>query len=257
MKDRWLPSSPLVVGLLFAALLLPLSSHRLLAQGDPTLPDETERVRKNTLRINLFRKLVFGGDNYVFGYERVLSPTQSVSLNVGYITFPLVVIRTPTTTITRSNARAGLSLGLDYRFYLKSKNRNPAPDGVYLGPYIIHVDTRSDNNITWRALDLDVDTKLRVNGFGVEMGYQFVIKKRFTVDLILVAPGFTSYRFDFIVRTEIDEEELNDLLEAIAERFDAQLPVIDIIDIEEFRRTGRASTWNLGARLAFQIGFHF
>ncbi len=27
--------------------------------------------------------------------------------------------------------------------------------------------------------------------------------------------------------------------------------------IEDFRRTGRASTWNLGARLAFQIGFHF
>ncbi len=257
MKDTSIPSFPLLVGLLFAVLLLPLSSHPLLAQGDPTLPDETERVRKNTLRINLFRKLVFGGDNYVFGYERVLSPTQSVSLNVGYITFPLVVIRTPTTTIRRSNTRAGLSLGLDYRFYLKSKNRNPAPDGVYIGPYIIHVGTRSDNNITWRALDLDVGTRLRVSTFGVQMGYQFVIKKRFTLDLILLAPGYTQYKFDFLVRTEIDEQQLNDLLEAIAERFDAQLPVIDIIDIEVFKRTGRASTWNLGARLAFQIGFHF
>ena len=255
MKDRWLPSSPKLVGLLFAALLLSLSSHRLLAQGDTTL--ETERVRKNTLRINLFRKLVFGGDNYVFGYERVLSPTQSVSLNVGYVTFPLVVIRTPTTTITRSNARAGLSLGLDYRFYLKSKNRNPAPDGVYLGPYIIHVGTRSDNNIRWRDFDLDVETRLRVLGLGVQMGYQFVIKKRFTLDLILVAPGVTQYKFDFLVRTEIDEEQLNELLQAVAERFDAQLPVIDIIDREEFSRTGRAFTWNLGARVAVQIGFHF
>ncbi len=257
MKDTWIPSSPLLVGLLFAVLLLPLSSHPLLAQGDPAPRDETERVRKNTVRVNLFRKLVFGGDNYVFGYERVLSPTQSVSLNVGYVTFPLVVIRTPTATITRSNARAGLSIGLDYRFYLKSKNRNPAPDGVYIGPYVYHVGTYSDNNITWRALDLDVGTRLRVNTFGVQMGYQFVIKKRFTLDLILAAPGYTQYKFDFRVRTDIDEEELNDLLEAIAERFDAQLPVIDIIDVVEFRRTGRASTWNFGARLALQIGFHF
>ena len=144
--------------------------------------------------------------------------------------------------------------GLDYCFYLKSKNRNPAPDGVYIGLYIIHVGIRSDHNITWRTLDLDVGTRLWGNTFGVQLGDQFVIKTRFTLDLILAVPGYTLYKFDFRVRTDIDEEELIDLLEAIAERFDAQLPVIDI---EEFRRTGRASTWNLGACLAIQIGFHF
>ena len=157
----------------------------------------------------------------------------------------------------RRSRAATPGLGLGYRFYLKSKNRNPAPDGVYIGPYILHVGTQSNNNLTWRALDLDVATSLRVMSFGVEMGYQFVIKKRFTLDFILVAPGYTQYKFNFRVRTDIDETELNELLEAVAERFDAQLPVIDVIDIEEFRRSGRASTWNFGARLAFQIGFHF
>ena len=69
----------------------------------------------------------------------------------------------------RRSRAATPGLGLDYRFYLKSKNRNPAPDGVYIGLYIIHVGIRSDHNITWRALDLDVGTRLWGNTFGVQL----------------------------------------------------------------------------------------
>ena len=79
---------------------------------------------------------------------------------------------------------------------------------------------------------------------------------RFRIDVDKVE-GITIVRARGKLSLEQLTQRFNELLEAVAERFDAQLPVIDVIDIEEFRRSGRASTWNFGARLAFQIGFHF
>ena len=42
---------------------------------------------KNTIKWNP-TPLAFGGNNWVFGYERVLFPSQTASINVGLIQFP-------------------------------------------------------------------------------------------------------------------------------------------------------------------------
>jgi uncharacterized membrane protein len=50
------------------------------------------RQYKNVIRYNLSGALIFGLDRYiVFGYERVIRPNQTISVNVGGVKLPKLV----------------------------------------------------------------------------------------------------------------------------------------------------------------------
>src|SRR5262245_53680240 len=79
---------------------------------------------KNVVRYNLSGALLFGIDGYiVFGYERVINPHQSFSINVGRASLPkLISISTDSFSISKDQKRTGFNLSVDYRFYLGSEN---------------------------------------------------------------------------------------------------------------------------------------
>lgn len=74
--------------LLFISLISFLGS----VIGSETIKDstQTDRQYKNTVRYNFTNSMFFGSDFQVFGYERVLKPYQSFSLNLGLATFPKI-----------------------------------------------------------------------------------------------------------------------------------------------------------------------
>jgi hypothetical protein len=45
-------------------------------------------VRKNTIKLNLTNPMIFGGKAIVIGYERVLSPNRSFSIDIGTMALP-------------------------------------------------------------------------------------------------------------------------------------------------------------------------
>src|SRR5262249_16471703 len=66
------------------------------------------RQYKNVIRYNLSGALIFGFDRYiVFGYERVIRPNQSISVNFGGVKLPkLISINTDSFSLqkdTKSN----------------------------------------------------------------------------------------------------------------------------------------------------------
>src|SRR5436190_23442414 len=105
----------------FLVLLLP-SVNVCLAQYDST---KQARNYKNVIRYNLSGALIFGFDRYViFGYERVIKPNQSISVNVGGVRLPkLVSIETDSFSLQKDNKSNGYNISVDYRFYLGKENK--------------------------------------------------------------------------------------------------------------------------------------
>ena len=69
------------------------------------------RQYKNVVRYNLSGALVFGLDRYVvFGYERVIKPNQSISVNFGGVSLPkLLAVNTDSFSLTKDNKSNGFT----------------------------------------------------------------------------------------------------------------------------------------------------
>ena len=167
--------------LFFVLLLVPLINK---AQEDSTKVSWPEY--KNTIRYNLTPTLILGTGSWVFGYERMLKNERSFSVNTGHIQLPRILKTTFDSLRIETGARRnGVSFAADYRFYMKKRNKNKAPDGIYWGPYLTSYYFNSD--VRAAIVDYDIvkselmaTTQLWTTMLGVEIGYQFVLgnKKR-------------------------------------------------------------------------------
>ncbi len=88
-------------------------------------------------------------------------------------------------------------MSTEYRFYLGKRNRRPAPDGVYLAPYLSYYGFHFKNgiNILRTTVDQGASIKgdLNVINAGITLGYQFIFWKRLSVDLVLFGPSLSTY----------------------------------------------------------------
>src|SRR5690242_68605 len=121
-----------MTGKLWVALIMCsvcLLSQKIYGQQQ----DSTAKIYKNVIRYNLTGALLFGVDKYVvLGYERVISPRKSVSINFGTAALPkLVSIQTDSFQTKKEGDRKGFNLSIDYRFYLAKENKFNAPHGLY------------------------------------------------------------------------------------------------------------------------------
>src|SRR5688572_4912189 len=106
------------------------------AQG-PVDSSKKKFPYKNVIRYNLSGALLFGADQYiVMGYERIVGPRQSFSVNVGRASLPgLIHVLTDSFTYKKDHKSTGQNISVDYRFYLAKENKFEAPHGFYIGPY--------------------------------------------------------------------------------------------------------------------------
>ncbi len=136
--------------------------------------------------------------NLTFSYERIISPKNSFSVSLGYLELPDLMGSTilgEAIEIT-DREKYGFNFNAEYRFYLTKRNGRPIPDGIYLAPYFSHYNYHFKNSIDIIGrVDSAVVFKgdLYVLNFGFELGYQFVFKKRYTLDLVLFGPSFSYY----------------------------------------------------------------
>lgn len=221
---------------------------------------------KNVIRYNLTPTAVLGHGSYVFGYERVLKPHRSFSVNVGFIQLPRIGGNLlDSLRVDRVTKRNGISFAADYRFYFKKRNKRFAPDGLYWGPYLTtyYFDTHTDIQVFEGGGlkgSLEAQSDMTFIMAGVELGYQFTLgkKQRWTVDLVLAGP---SLRYDIInikasarYDGEINDEYLNGIIDALT---------TIIPGFGELARDGEINTrgfnrgFGVGYRYVVQVGFRF
>ena len=262
---------------IFCTLLLFTFALTLEAQVDTsdTLKiDEADNIfvpRKNVIRYNLTPNIL-GFRSAIFGYERVVGKYQSFSVNGGFLAFQPSAKKLARADslnsiygIDQTRDNKGFSIAADYRFYLKKENKYPAQRGIYVGPYMAVYNLESTNILS--ATDdaggttgAGLETKLLIYNIGAQLGYQFVIKNRITIDLILAGPSISRYRLRMkgVGQVTIDDPELREFIGALRDiLIDQNSWLAPLFDGEEVEVTGTTSTWGLGMRYVLQVGFRF
>jgi hypothetical protein len=222
-----------------------------------------DSARRNVIKLDitshwLYRKAI------VLTYERIVKnhPNQSWSITAGYQQFPnLSSAAFDSVTLKKELNASGFKVGGEYRFYLMKENKFPAPHGVYIGPYSTYhhySNGRSlevDNNGTLE--DATVKSKLDIFNLGVQLGYQFVLNNRWTIDLSFMGPSLSYYRANVKIDgnyTFNPDDISNEILDAMIEQFPG---FKELIDKGEFNSNGKIDTWSYGYRYQLLIGYHF
>ena len=248
--------------LLFPALLTLVffSSTNLYSQVHTELPDSG--YKRNVIKWNITPFLLFSKKNINLSYERVLSPYRSFSVNAGYFELPIMALM-DSFIIDKVTRKKGFNISGDYRFYFKNRNKRMAPDGLYWGIYSSFYHTQIGMDIT--VLDnpdiqggLSFEGRINALNLGVELGYQFVIKDRLTLDLIFVGPSASMYNRELTLDGEISSEEYEEYLQAIHDILVGIFPGFDQLAGDGFLNVSGANlSFGYGFRYLFQIGYRF
>ena len=245
--------------LLFLVIFTLSIPSKIFAQKKESLPNDYKR---NVIKWNLTPFLLWSQNNINLSYERVLAPYRTFSVNAGYFELPINGLLSGL-DFKSTRKHGGLSLSVDYRFYFKKKNLNMAPDGVYFGPYASFHYYRFQNDI--QVIDrpdiqanLQLDATLKILSAGVQLGYQFVIKDRVTIDLIFMGPSLSAYMGKIYLDGEVTIEEQGEYLEKIRDILFDKFPGLDkLVDKPIVKVSGATTTMGFGLRYMIQLGYRF
>lgn len=227
-------------------------------------PSSDSLMYPNIVRWNLTPFLVSSPQSIVLGYERVLSEDQSFSVNVGHVQFPLDLNWIDSTSeYVGTERNTGFSFAADYRFYFRDRNADPAPSGVYWGPFLTYYyfDQRHRFNYyeNGNPEDVVVNNSIHAIAAGVELGYQFTLSDRWTIDLIFIGPAYGFYGF----KGEVDGTFPNSVTEGeVYQRtrdflIDSYPDLIKSFENGEFSSSGFGGTWGFNFRYVLQVGYRF
>jgi hypothetical protein len=217
--------------------------------------------RLNTIKLNLVSSLLYS-NSVALSYERMVKPTQSWAVMAGYVQFPQFGTMS-SFTVRDEDSNAGFVVGGEYRFYLKKENKYAAPHGIYVGPFANYFEFSNGRSLTYTTpagtlLEGKLNSKIDVVNIGFQVGYQFVFKDRWTIDMIFIGPSLSSYSLKMKLDGNfgLTEEDIleHELLAALTDRF----PLIkDLISKETVDVNGTKSKWGGGFRYQLNVGYRF
>lgn len=244
-----------------AALLAPAT---FLAQSPDTTVSK-EKQYKNVVRYNLSGPLLFGFDKHVvFGFERLIGKQQSISVNFGKTAFPkLITFESDSFSLTRDAKNNGTNFSIDWRFYLAKENKFQPPHGLYIGPYYSFSGYKRTNEFNVKRVSgttdiLTSNVKFNIHTIGAEMGYQFVLWKRLTLDMVLIGPGISSYEITAKFDGNLNDADKEKLRDAVQQIITQKFPGMNyVMGDKELNADGFLDTWSWGYRYLIHIGFLF
>ncbi len=248
-------------GIIMAFLLL-ATSYSFAQVKDTSV--NTKIKYPNIVKLSISSWILYS-NSFHMGYERVLNPNHSIYVFGGYNEFPIKLdLNLSNTNLTDSKNKNGYTIGAEFRFYLPKENKYVAPHGIYLAPYISYYSFGSNNTLTHTDSSGSQSASLAMNiglyNIGFEVGYQFVIAKRFIIDAEMFGPSFTYYTFKANINGELDGLTQNETLQAVLEALKAKFPLLsDLSSSKSVYSSGSASQKfpAVGFRYAVSIGFMF
>lgn len=227
--------------------------------------DSSRTKYPNLIKYSISNYLLYPS-SFHFGYERVLTRNKSIYVFGGSNAFPVNLdFNFSNTNLQRAKSKSGYSIGAEFRFYLSEENKYNAPHGIYLAPYVSYYKFNSDNTITHTdsagsQSSASLNSSISLFNVGVELGYQFVVFKRFVIDAEMFGPSFTYYSFQSTISGQLDNLDQNQVLQAVLDALKAKFPLLkDLSSSKTVYRSGVASTKfpAVGFRYAVNIGFMF
>lgn len=224
-----------------------------------------KHARKNTVRYNVSAPLLFGFDkSLILGYERLVNPRQSFSVNGGTVALPkLVDISTDSFTLNKDVKNTGYNFSFDYRFYLAKENKYIAPRGVYIGPWYSFNRFMRDSEWDYKGASSSQESattnlSMDIHSFGVELGYQFIFWDKVALDLVLIGPGMGLYKVNAKYDSNLTPEQQDQLQQALTDILSNRFPGMNyVFDNEQLTGSGVTNVTSLGFRYVIHIGFRF
>jgi hypothetical protein len=171
-------------------------------------------------------------------------------------------VNTDSLQLTKESKSNGVNASVDYRFYLARENKYQPPHGLYIGPYYSY--NHYTRDIQWNYLGtngntaINTYTKFTINTVGFEIGYQLILWKRLTLDMLMVGPGLGFYHYKANYDGNMDaaaREQLNDALKQILTQ---KFPGMNyVLADKELSANGTLTTTDMGYRYLIQIGYNF
>lgn len=217
----------------------------------------------NTLKLNLTSMIEFR-PAVVVAYERMLRPSQSIAAQAGFISFPTDFVHVPDgLSLSESKERSGFRVGVDYRFYFKNENKYDATRGLYWGPFIDYMYFKNNTDVAITDTSLGsgtmlFDARLRIAQAGVNLGYQFIIKQRLSIDLCLFGPAIAYYRGTLHLSGDFASNQENEIEQELLDYIFQSFPMLgDLVSGQEVSSSGLADLFFAGFRYSINIGFRF
>jgi len=265
--------------LFIAALMLPFFCLQAQEKND-TINKEKKKEKPvpltpyhwNVIKFNPTPMLVSGlfmGNleirNITLSYERLITKKMSLALQAGYLVFPRFIDDTVffNRILIQKGTKYGVNLALDYRYYPFQRNRHPAPDGVYIGAYLSYYGFHFQNpfEIIREIGPVEngaIKGNLNIVNVGLELGYQFIFWKRFSLDLLLFGPSVSSYGGDLTISGNLDPTSIQNIDEELAQKLMDRFPLLrNLFTGEDIEFTGSKTTLAIGFKYSLQLGFHF
>lgn len=236
-----------------------------ILQPEPTEnPDVLTPYHLNVIKFNPTPMMLFDEiRNVTFSYERLIKKHKSVSFQLGYLVVPQVLSDTLfNSVLLNKDERKGINLSFDYRIYPFSRNRRPAPDGLYYGGYLSYICSSSESQ--GKLIDASGDNHIMLNArmnminAGFELGYQFIFAKKFSIDLLMFGPSITGYWGNLDITGNLNSDIGNQIDEELAAKLKERYPALGYLfsDENETFSTSKIviSSW---FRYSVQFGYHF
>ncbi len=187
---------------------------------------ETNYQYNNIPKINVMAMLF---NNISLYYERAFYPNVTASLGFGVKSSgkSQKLFEANDYNLTADiGSINGYSITPEFRYYLKTCEEN-LPAGFYTGLYFRYNVYQSSANFKHQLPDsvpsyFISDARLRELGVGIQLGYQLVISKRFTVDFLFFGPRYSFLKLTNEFNGEITEsakKDVEDYVNSVIERF--------------------------------------
>jgi hypothetical protein len=227
--------------------------------------DSSRTKYPNIIKYSISNYLLYPNSLH-FGYERVLTRNKSIYVFGGTNAFPSSLnLHLDNTNLESAKSKTGYSLGAEFRFYLSKENKYNAPHGIYLAPYISYYSFNSDRTITHTdssgmQSSAYLTTSISLFNVGVELGYQFVVFKRFVIDAEMFGPSFTTYAFQAKIGGNLNGLDQSEVLQAVLDALKEKFPLLnDLSTSKTVYKSGVASAKfpAVGFRYTISIGYMF
>lgn len=249
----------LVISTLSLLIIEPVISQDL--DTDKEKPKREKITYPNIVKINSLA-LLFNNISLVF--ERGIIPKVSAGIGVGYKyagTEPKLFSINNSDIKVNIDKIQGFSITPEAKYYIKSCDAKQL-DGFYVGLYLRYTGYNTGANFDYLPEDSPPeyyrsDIGLNEFGVGLELGYQLIIKKRFSIDFLFLGPRFSSYHMTYEFNQPLNQEFLGDLSEYLNEVVD-RLGFDYNVDIQKDGEAKANTSFSFAnTRFGLSLGFVF
>ena len=129
--------------------------------------------------------------------------------------------------------------------------------GLFFNTGFAGTNDRERDNYLNKAIK-QVDAKLEMISAGLQLGYQFVIKDRFTIDMVLMGPSYSYYIANIGLDAEVELDKNSDFYKDLQDYLEKITPGLSsILEKQELSSTGKLNFSYYGFRYLVQFGYRF